>query len=132
MKRMAVNLDCPVAAAAQISREAARMTDWIPDGTLEDEKVLRAIAKRRPQLHHLREGGGEQEADLVLGILNYQADYMQACEDAGLEQMARVETGGAGPFEVNVMKNRFGELSIAPLVLEARSGYIRDPGVFGR
>lgn len=132
MKRLAVNLDCPVAAAAQISREAARLTDWVPDGTLEDERVIKAIAKRRPQLHHLREGGGEQEADLVLGLLNYQADFLQACEDAGAEQLARRETGSSGLLEVGVIKNRYGELGIAPLILESRPGYIRDPGVFGR
>lgn len=132
MKRLAVNLDCPVAAAAQISREAARLSDWIPDGTLEDERVIKAIAKRRPQLHHLREGGGEQEADLVLGLLNYRADFLQACEDAGAAELSRLETGSAGLLEVGVIKNRYGELGIAPLILESRSGYIRDPGAFGR
>ena len=132
MKHLAVNLDCPVAAAAQISREAARLSDWIPDGTLEDERVIKAIAKRRPQLHHLREGGGEQEADLVLGLLNYRADFLQACEDAGAAELSRKETGSSGLLEIGVIKNRYGELGIAPLILESRSGYIRDPGVFGR
>ena len=49
-----------------------------------------------------------------------------------MEQLARKESGAAGPFEVAVIKNRHGELGIAPLILESRSGFIRDPGVFGR
>jgi replicative DNA helicase len=132
LKRLAVKLDCPVVAAAQFSREAVQFGDWVPDGTLEDEKVLKAIAKRRPQLHHLNEGAGEQEADLVVGLLNYQADYLAACEDAGLTQLARQETGNAGLFEIAIIKNRHGELGLAPLILEARTGYIRETGAFGR
>jgi replicative DNA helicase len=118
-------------AAAQIGREAAQISDWIPDGTLEDERVLRAIAKRRPQLHHLREGGGEREADLVIGLLSYRADYLAAAEQAGMDKLV-IETGSAGPFDVGVIKNRYGQLGLATLVLESRTGFIRDAGVFGR
>jgi len=32
LKRLAVSLECPIVAAAQVSREAARLTDWVPDG----------------------------------------------------------------------------------------------------
>lgn len=104
----------------------------MPTGPLDDPKVIEAIAKRRPQLHHLGHGGGEQEADLILGLLNYQADYFAAREQAGLEQLATRETGNAGAFEVGVIKNRNGQLGLAPLVLEAWTGFIRDPGLFGR
>jgi len=131
LKKLAVELGCPSMAAAQIGREAAEVTDWVPDGTLEDERVLRAIAKRRPQLHHLREGGGEREADLVIGLLNYRADYVAAAEQAGLDKSI-VETGNAGPFDVAVIKNRYGQLGLATLVIESRTGYVRDAGVFGR
>jgi replicative DNA helicase len=131
LKKLAVELGCPSMAAAQIGREAAEVTDWVPDGTLEDERVLRAIARRRPQLHHLREGGGEREADLVIGLLNYRADYVAAAEQAGLDK-GIIETGNAGPFDVAVIKNRYGQLGLATLVIESRTGYVRDAGVFGR
>jgi len=131
LKRLAVEIRCPVVTAAQIGREAAQVTDWVPDGSIEDEKVLRAIARRRPQLHHLREGGGEREADLVVGLLNYRADYLAAAENAGLDHWV-IETGNAGPFDLAVLKNRYGQLGLATLVLESRTGYLRDPGVFGR
>ena len=132
LKRLAVSLECPIVAAAQVSREAARLTDWVPDGTLEDYKVLKAIAKRRPQLHHLRDGGGEQEADLVLGLLNYRADYIAACEEADDDRAVDAQNEDAGPFDVTILKNRHGELGKAPLVFESKMGFIRDPGVFGR
>ena len=131
LKRLAVEMRCPVLTAAQIGREAAQITDWVPDGSIEDEKVLRAIARRRPQLHHLREGGGEREADLVIGLLNYRADYLAAAENAGMDQWV-IETGNAGPFDLAVLKNRYGQLGLATLVLESRTGYLRDAGVFGR
>ena len=131
LKRLAVHIDCPVVAAAQIRGITISATDEIPFGSLDDRRVLEFIAKRRPQLHHLRDAGGEQEADLVLGILNYQADYFAVREEAGLDQTARVESGNAAPFDVAVIKNRHGALGAASLVLEAASGAIRDLGVFG-
>ena len=132
LKRLGVSLDCPIVAAAQVSREAARLTDWVPDGTLEDFKVLKAIAKRRPQLHHLRDGGGEQEADLVIGLLNYRADYIAACEEADDDRAVNAQNEDAGPFDVTILKNRHGELGKAPLIFESKMGFIRDTGVFGR
>lgn len=131
LKQIGVNAQCPVIAAAQIGREAAFLSDWIPDGTLEDEKVLKAIAKRRPQIHHLREGGGEQEADLVLGLLNYRADFIAALEEAEIDPSTRLQSGAGGPFDLSVLKNRYGQLAMASLVLESRTGLLRDPGVFG-
>jgi replicative DNA helicase len=131
LKRLGVEIAAPVVAAAQIGREAAFITDWIPDGRLEDEKVLRAIAKRRPQLHHLRQGGGEQEADIVIGLLNYRADYVAALEENADDSSFLREVGTSGPVDVSVIKNRYGQLGVASLVLESRVGYIRDPGVFG-
>lgn len=132
LKRLGVDLSCPVVAAAQIGREAAELADWIPDGDIEDERVVRTIAKRRPQLHHLRQGGGEQEADLVIGLLNYRADFVAALEDNDANRRRLEEVGTSGQFDVSVIKNRYGLLGVAPLVLESHSGYVRDPGVFGR
>lgn len=132
IKQLGVELACPMIAAAQIGYEAAKLEEWIPSGDIEDEKVLRAIAKRRPQLHHLRQGGGEQEADMVIGLLNYRADYITALEDAESDRRRLAEVGTWGQFDVAVIKNRYGLLGIAPLILESQSGYVRDPGVFGR
>lgn len=132
LKRLGVDLSCPVIAAAQIGREAADIAGWIPEGDIEDERVIRTIAKRRPQLHHLRQGGGEQEADLVIGLLNYRADYIAALEENDGTRQRLESVGTSGQFDVAVIKNRYGVLGIAPLVLESHSGYVRDPGVFGR
>ncbi len=132
LKRLAVNQNVPLVAAAQITQEAARLLDVIPPGPLEDKHVLEAIAKRRPQLHHPGHGAGEQEADLVLGLLNYQADFFAAREQDSHDPRLYRETGSGGPFEIGAIKNRHGQLGAASLVLEAAAGYIRDPGVFGR
>lgn len=131
LKRLAVETRCPLVAAAQIGREAAYAAAVIPSGSLEDERVLREIAKRRPQLHHLREGGGEQEADFVVGILNYRADFVSIIESKGLDMDLARDMGDATPFDFCVIKNRFGRIATVPLVLEARNGLIRDQGVFG-
>ena len=132
LKRMAVNLHCPVVAAAQISQEAARLLDVIPPGRMEDKHVMEAIARRRPQLHHLGHGAGEQEADLVLAILNYQADFLAVRKQEAQDPWLYRQTGSGGPFDITAIKNRHGQLGAASLVLEAAAGFIRDPGVFGR
>ena len=96
----------------------------VPAGEFNERGVQDAIRRRRPQLHHLREGGSEQEADLVLGLLNYRADYIEERTDT-----TREERGRPGPLEVLALKNRFGELGLATLVLEGRTGFIRDLNV---
>ena len=122
LKALAVDLNAPVVAAAQIGRQAAAQGEQIPAGSFGEEHVQTAIRKRRPQLHHLREGGSEQEADLVLGLLNYRADYLQESEDPDLA--GREEPG---PFEILTLKNRYGDLGLASLILDGRTGTIRDP-----
>lgn len=132
LKRTAVEIGAPMLVAAQISRDAASNVDYIPGSSLEDERVLREIIKRRPQLHHVGEGGGDQEADLVLGILNFRAELVSAAEAQGTELENVSVTGDANPFEIIVLKNRYGRLLTAPMVIELRSGFIRDQGVFGK
>jgi len=132
MKRTAVEIAAPIMVAAQISREVAWAVDYIPGTSLEDERVLREIIKRRPQLHHVGEGGGDQEADLVLGILNFRAELVSAAEAEGMNPEQLVLSGDANPFEILVLKNRYGRLVTAPLIIELKSGYIRDQGVFGK
>lgn len=132
LKALAVELSCPVVTAAQIHSSAAKVSEVLPHGELEDEAVMEAIGKRRPQLHQLGQGGGEQEADMVIGLLNYQADYLAGKRQIGAEIRIEKSTLSGSPYEVTVIKNRHGELGSARLVLEATTGYLRDPGVFGR
>ena len=132
LKRTAVEIAAPMVVAAQISREVAWAVDYIPGTSLEDERVLREIIKRRPQLHHVGEGGGDQEADLVLGILNFRAELVSAAEAEGINPEQLATSGDANPFEILVLKNRYGRLVTAPMVIELKSGYIRDQGVFGK
>lgn len=132
LKRTAVDIAAPMIAAAQISRDVAWSVDYIPGTSLEDERVMREIVKRRPQLHHVGEGGGDQEADLVLGILNYRAELVSAAEAESMNPERLAISGDANPFEILVLKNRYGRLVTASLIIELKSGYIRDQGVFGK
>ena len=119
LKALSVELDCPVLAAAQLGRQSVADSK-IPAGDFMDSNVLDAIRRRRPQLHHVREGGSEQEADLVLGLLNYRADYLAEQED----HPDREEDHG--PFEVLGLKSRYGGTGIARLTWEGRTGTLRD------
>lgn len=99
LKALAVDVNAPVVVGAQINREA------VPDNfqaNLDGKTYQEAIPNirlARPNLHNLREGGSEQEADLVLGLLNYAADYRT---EARAERRAPDET----LLEVGVLKNR--------------------------
>ena len=121
---LAVDLAVPVIAGAQINREA------IPDKyheklakakTYEDAK--KEIKKARPALDHLREGGSEQEADLVLGLLSYAADYVT---DEGKEDGREVPP--VTLLEVGTLKNRYGIPGRwGRLAFEGKSTLVRDP-----
>ncbi len=119
---LAGEVSAPVVAAAQINREA------VPDKYREAlqkaksyEEAKRTIQKARPELHHLREGGSEQEADLVLGLLNYAADYRETDETAAaVPDITR--------FEVGTLKTRYGTPGRwAALAFKGRYGVLRDP-----
>ncbi|MEM7589145.1 MAG: DnaB-like helicase C-terminal domain-containing protein [Myxococcota bacterium] len=117
LKSLSIELDCPVVAAAQIGRQAILGAERIPEGPFDSPRVQEALKKRRPQLHHLREGGSEQEADLVLGLLNYRADYVN-------EHQKAQQHSNKGPLEINILKNRFGELGTCNMTLEGFTGYL--------
>jgi replicative DNA helicase len=71
----------------------------------------------RPDLHNLREGGSEQEADLVLGLMNYAADLRTEADSDHATNL----------YEVGVLKNRYGDVGKwAALAFEGASGLIRD------
>lgn len=101
LKALAVDLDAPVVVGAQINRKAVEGRDVPRDRAYADPEVQKKIRDRRPKLEHLREGGSEQEADLVLGLLNYRADFE---EDADNDRPVPDVTD----FEIGVLKNRYG------------------------
>jgi DNA primase catalytic core len=121
LKGLSVELDTPVLVGAQINREA------IPDKYAENltnapsyKEATSRIRTARPDLHHLREGGAEQEADLVLGLLNYAADYRAEAKKRDVPLVTLLEIG--------TLKTREGEPgSWAGLAFEGRYGLIRDP-----
>lgn len=120
MKRLSVQLGCPVVTAAQMSRLDADATT-IPHGRSFDAlPVQEALKRRRPQLRHLAFGASEQEADVIMGLLNYRADFAAERED-----VSTADRNAPGPFDVCVLKNRFGSLGVASLLLEGQTGLIR-------
>lgn len=102
LKALAVDLGVPVVAGAQINREAAKDAPKIPAGRpITDEAVEKALKGRRPKLEQIREGGAEQEADLVLGVHNWRKDFEEDADSTG-----RIPDVTA--FEIGVLKNRYG------------------------
>ena len=122
LKALAVELSCPVVATAQIGRQTIRWAKKVPqDRPFEDEAVQEAIGMRRPQLHQLKESGCDEEADLVLGLLNYLVDYRT-------ELGRRAPISEAARLEVGTLKNRSGPVGCwSALVFDGRFGFVRDP-----
>lgn len=123
LKALAVDLSIPVVAGCQINRES------VPQGyrerlsKAESYEAAREIIKgARPLLSHLREGGAEQEADMVLGLLNYAADFQSDAEEETrvVPEVTRLEVGS--------LKHRGGVPGRwTSLAYYGRSNYIRDP-----
>lgn len=120
LKSLAVDLSVPVVAGAQINREAIppkyqeTIRKALDKGVSE---AVDAMKSARPDLHNLREGGSEQEADLVLGLMNYAADLRTEADSDHATNL----------YEVGVLKNRYGQVGAwASLAFEGASGYIRN------
>lgn len=123
LKTLAVDIAAPVIAGVQVNREV------IPPGY--QDKVRKAASgsiaeaievmkAARPDLNYLREGGSEQEADLILGLMNYAAD---------LRVEATAVHANTDYFEVGVLKNRYGPTGKwAGLSYSGSSGRISDVG----
>jgi len=78
----------------------------LKDETQENPKdVVKILKTSRPDLHHLREGGSEQEADVILGLLNHASDVSAARPVL----TAGEKKGRFNLFEIGVLKERFGE-----------------------
>ena len=121
LKTLAVDLEVPVVLGAQINRTPAESLDLTKIQEAEDfVAAIPTIRLARPELHHLREGGSEQEADLVLGFLNYAADYRT-------DDTKKSSTPPVTLLEVGTLKNREGEVGAwAALAWEGRYRRVRD------
>jgi DNA primase len=121
LKTVAVDLEVPVVMGAQINRTPAESLDLKELEAAENFcAAIPTIRMARPELHHLREGGSEQECDVVLGFLNYAADYRT--DDA-----KRSSTPRGTLLEVGTLKNREGEVGAwASLAFEGRYRLVRD------
>jgi replicative DNA helicase len=127
LKALAVDVAAPVLVGAQINRQAVAEAGKLPSGDYRDADVQETLRARRPKLHQLREGGSEQEADLVLGLMNYAADYEQDRE-APTTHLETVAVPPVTRLDVGVLKSRYGRQgSWAKLAFHGRSGLIRDP-----
>ena len=119
LKALAVELVVPVVTGAQINREAAGNADRSKMLGKTYREATGEIRKGRPELHHLREGGSEQEADTIVGLLNYRADF--AVDAKGFVPKTTL-------VEVGSLKSRYGETGRwAGLAFEGRFHLLRDP-----
>ena len=120
LKTLSEEADCPVVTGAQVNREAIPKNYTEAVGSAESyEDATTIIRTARPDLHNLREGGSEQEADVVLGLLNYAADYKADAKDKRIPDVTLLEVG--------TLKNREGEPGRwAGLAFEGRYGLVRD------
>ncbi len=122
LKMLAVELFTPVVTAAQVARTSIPDDYWYNLRLANSFEAARpTIRSSRPTLDHLQDGGFEQEADLVLGLLNYAADYT----DNPTRDRAAAPSM---PLEIGTLKNRYGiPGQWASLAFLGRYGLIRDP-----
>jgi DNA primase catalytic core len=120
LKALAVDLSIPVVTGAQVNREPAKgLRASLNKAGNNYEKAKAIIKGARPTVDDLREGGAEQEADKIIGLLNYAQDFKDA-EEGSLPDATRLDMG--------TLKNR-GAISgrWAAMAFEGRPGLIRDP-----
>jgi hypothetical protein len=76
------------------------------------EAAIEILEAHKPHLHHLREGGVEQEADAVLGLMNYVTDWHATMKHEGVPR-ADKRSGmkrRTVPIDVGTLKNRYGKV----------------------
>jgi replicative DNA helicase len=120
LKRLAVELSCPIVASARTGPGPGSPEPHLPERPFEDDALQKALRTCRPHLQHLEEEMG-QTADLVLGLFSYEAEYRSLL--AKSEIVSDVTT-----LEVGLLKNRYGAVgSWIQLDLQGRFGLISDP-----
>ena len=108
LKMAAVDLEVAVVAGAQVNREsipggfAKEVADAVAGGSR--SRVEDVIRRSRPALHNLREGGSEQEADLVVALLNYAAEIPR---DAAPSTFTFPDL-----IDIGALKNRHGRANV--------------------
>jgi len=129
-KNLAVELKTPVVAGAQVNR-ASIPNDYRKglDKERDYYEAQKTIKKARPELYHLREGGIEPEADLVLGLLSYGADFKK-------DEEGKFVKGHNLPvvtrLDVETLKNRNGiPGGWTSMAYEGRFRLVRDPKYSG-
>ena len=124
LKTLAIDTGAPVVAGAQVDRDVIPegyqdMVRKAASGSIND--AIEVMKSARPDLNHLREGGSEQEADLILGLMNFAAD---------LRVEATAVQATTDHYEIGVLKNRYGPTGKwAELSYSGASGRIADAGV---
>lgn len=121
LKNLAVELDAPVVSGAQMGRGSIppNFTANV-QGAGSYPEATPTIRTARPDLQHLRGGGMEHGADLVVGLLNYRADYREAVSKAK-------DIPAVTLLEMGTLKAREGNPGLwAPLAFEGRYGLVRD------
>lgn len=124
LKTLAVELSVPVVASARFDMRPADRASSVPQNRpFPHQEVKRALAARRPTLAALRAAKLEQDADLVLGLMNPLAEYRAQAQPPD-ESPADV---GATNLEVATLKRRDGPASPwTSLWLYERFGLLRD------
>jgi replicative DNA helicase len=123
LKTLAVDVAAPVIAGVQVNREVipAGYQDKVrkaASGSISE--AIEVMKAARPDLNYLREGGSEQEADLILGLMNFAAD---------LRVEATAVQANTDYYEIGVLKNRYGPTGRwAGLSYSGASGLISDVG----
>lgn len=119
-KTLAIEQSVPVIVAAQIGRQSVDGAKMKAVKMLDEPAAIEELRGMRPELHHLREGGSEQEADMVLGLMNYAADI--SAEASGNDQRPISRR-----LDIGVLKQRYGPSGTwFTLMHEGLYGRIRD------
>ncbi|QDU62899.1 Replicative DNA helicase [Planctomycetes bacterium Pan216] len=121
LKSLSSEVYAPVVAGTEIAYDTVPADVRTKVGRTERFKdSINIIRGARPVLANLREDGSDQEADFVLGLLNYAADYRVGAEKSH-------DVPDTTLFEVGALKNPFGAAgSWASLYLIGKYLLIRD------
>ncbi|MGL4464223.1 MAG: DnaB-like helicase C-terminal domain-containing protein [Planctomycetia bacterium] len=122
LKAIAVDLNSPVVAGANLDVDYSSLDLRSKIARIERYRdSLNIIRSARPTPHHLVGAGYEQEADLVLGMLNYAADYRSESDKP--REIPEVTL-----LEIGALKSRFGSTGAwAELSFVGRYGIIESP-----
>ena len=124
LKHCAQDLDIPIVACSQVDsdRLPARYYERIAEAGSYGA-AIDVIRESRPTLADVVAAGCEQEPDLILGLLNYAADYRVNVGRGGQRELPHV-----GRIELGTLKQRYGPIGRwAALAFEGHRGRVREP-----